>query len=210
MRIVFIGTGEIGVPSLRALLRAAEHQLVGAVTQPDKPVGREQRLTAQRREKVVTVKWDDIADGVWTIATEAREKGNAGSLQLPAEALAIINSQPRMAQNPHVFAASRGGGGVNGFPRAKATFDAACGVTGWVLHDLRRTARSLMSRAGVSSEHAERVLGHVIGGVEGIYDRHQYDHEKADVLAKLAALINTIINPPADNVRQLRRRAVKS
>ncbi|MGI8955605.1 MAG: methionyl-tRNA formyltransferase [Chthoniobacterales bacterium] len=46
MRIVFIGTGEIGLPSLRALLRAPEHHLVGAVTQPDKPVGREQRLTA--------------------------------------------------------------------------------------------------------------------------------------------------------------------
>jgi methionyl-tRNA formyltransferase len=46
MRIVFIGTGEIGVPSLRALLRAAEHELVGAVTQPDKPIGREQRMKA--------------------------------------------------------------------------------------------------------------------------------------------------------------------
>jgi len=46
MRIVFIGTGGIGVPSLRGLLRAAEHQLVGAVTQPDKPVGREQRMKA--------------------------------------------------------------------------------------------------------------------------------------------------------------------
>ncbi len=46
MRIVFIGTGEIGVPSLRTLLTSSEHKLVGAVTQPDKPVGREQRLTA--------------------------------------------------------------------------------------------------------------------------------------------------------------------
>ena len=46
MRIVFIGTGEIGVPSLRVLLRAPQHQLVGVVTQPDKPVGRDQRLTA--------------------------------------------------------------------------------------------------------------------------------------------------------------------
>ncbi len=46
MRIVFIGTGEIGVPSLRTLLASSEHKLVGAVTQPDKPVGREQHLTA--------------------------------------------------------------------------------------------------------------------------------------------------------------------
>ena len=45
MRIVFIGTGEIGVPTLRALQKS-EHQLVGVVTQPDKPVGREQKITA--------------------------------------------------------------------------------------------------------------------------------------------------------------------
>ncbi len=44
MRIVFIGTGEIGVPTLQALLRSSEHKLTGAVTQPDKPVGRAQRI----------------------------------------------------------------------------------------------------------------------------------------------------------------------
>src|SRR6266576_4843515 len=43
MRIVFIGTGEIGVPTLRALLDS-EHEVVAVVTQPDKPVGREQRI----------------------------------------------------------------------------------------------------------------------------------------------------------------------
>ena len=46
MRIVFIGTGEIGVPVLRWLLGSSEHQLVGVITQPDKPSGRAQRLEA--------------------------------------------------------------------------------------------------------------------------------------------------------------------
>jgi methionyl-tRNA formyltransferase len=46
MRIVFIGTGEIGVPVLRSLLNSPEHPLVGVVTQPDKPAGRAQRLEA--------------------------------------------------------------------------------------------------------------------------------------------------------------------
>jgi len=46
MRIVFIGTGEIGMPSLCALLREPRYQVVGALTQPDKPVGREQRLAS--------------------------------------------------------------------------------------------------------------------------------------------------------------------
>ena len=41
MRVVFIGTGEIGVPTLQALLKS-EHEVVGVVTQPDKPVGRAQ------------------------------------------------------------------------------------------------------------------------------------------------------------------------
>jgi methionyl-tRNA formyltransferase len=44
MRIVFIGTGEIGIPTLHALQRSSEHQLAGVVTQPDKPVGRERRI----------------------------------------------------------------------------------------------------------------------------------------------------------------------
>jgi methionyl-tRNA formyltransferase len=46
MRVLFIGTGEIGVPVLRWLLNSSEHELVGVVTQPDKPVGRDQRIEA--------------------------------------------------------------------------------------------------------------------------------------------------------------------
>jgi methionyl-tRNA formyltransferase len=46
MRIVFIGTGEIGVPTLCALLSSPKHELLGVVTQPDKPVGRTQRIQA--------------------------------------------------------------------------------------------------------------------------------------------------------------------
>jgi len=46
MRVLFIGTGEIGVPVLRWLRESGEHELAGVVTQPDKPVGREQRIKA--------------------------------------------------------------------------------------------------------------------------------------------------------------------
>ena len=70
------------------------------------------------------------------------------------------------------------------------------------LHDLRRSARTWMSKAGVPSDHAERVLGHVIGGVRGIYDRHAYFDEKKLALEKLAAQITAIVDPPPSNVRQ--------
>jgi methionyl-tRNA formyltransferase len=52
MRIVFIGTGEIGVPTLRALLNS-EHEVVAVVTQPDKPVGREQRIEPPPIKKAI-------------------------------------------------------------------------------------------------------------------------------------------------------------
>jgi hypothetical protein len=57
-----------------------------------------------------------------------------------------------------------------------------------------------MSRAGVRPDIAERVLGHAIAGVEGVYDRHTYEVEKAEALERLAHLVETIVNPPKDNV----------
>ena len=74
----------------------------------------------------------------------------------------------------------------------------------WRLHDLRRTSRSLMARAGVSSDIAERVLGHVLPGIRGVYDRHSYVAEKRDALERLVSLLTSILNPRAQNVVPLR------
>src|SRR6201996_479857 len=46
MRIIFIGTGEIGLPALHALVKSTDHQVLAVVTQPDKPVGRQLKLAA--------------------------------------------------------------------------------------------------------------------------------------------------------------------
>ena len=164
-------------------------------------------LTAQRSRKVATMRWADISDaGEWTIPKEAREKDSAGSLLLPPAALEIIKAQPRFGENPFVFA-GRGDGPFNGFSKAKQRFDARLSdVAPWVLHDLRRTARSLLSRAGVSDHHAERVMGHAIAGVAGVYDRHAYRDEKAEALRRLAALIDGIVHPSRANVVPLTKR----
>jgi integrase len=154
-------------------------------------------LTAQRREKVANMRWADIsADGDWIIPTDDREKGNAGILRLPEVALSIVQAQPRLGENPYVFA-GRSKGAFNGFSKGKKALDATLppDMPQWQFHDLRRTARSLMSRAGVRSDIAERIMGHAIGGVEGVYDRHSYYREKADALRKLAELIDRIVNP---------------
>jgi integrase len=87
----------------------------------------------------------------------------------------------------------RAGKEICGWSFYKDELDEASGVTDWVLHDLRRTARSLMSRAGVPSDIAERVMGHAQKGVLGVYDRHDYRPEKAAALKKLAATVRVIL-----------------
>jgi integrase len=80
----------------------------------------------------------------------------------------------------------------------------------WTFHDLRRTAKTLMMRAGVRPDISERVLGHVIPGVEGVYDRHDYIQERGRAVEQLAEMIDKILTP-AHNVvpfaRTLNRRA---
>jgi integrase len=182
---------------LRAVWKAAESNGVfGAFV-------RLALLTGQRKEKVASMRWEDIDGSVWHVPSEKREKGNAGDLELPQIALDIINAQPRLVSNPYLLA-GRGGGHFNGFSEGKKAFDAKVSIPHWTIHDLRRTARSLLSRAGVRPDIAERVMGHAMGGVEGIYDRHSYVTEKAQALNALAGLLTNILRPEAPKVVNLR------
>jgi len=72
------------------------------------------------------------------------------------------------------------------------------------LLDIEESARSLLAGTDVSRDHAERLLGHVIPGVEGTYNRHDYIEEKAHALKALAGAIDAIINPRDGNVVPLR------
>jgi integrase len=153
-------------------------------------------LTAQRRDKLAAIRWDDVAGGIWTIRSEPREKGHGGPLPLPPTALAIIERQPRMGSSPYIFAAAYSGGPFGDFSANKRKLDRAAGISEpWVFHDLRRTARSLMSRAGVEFLLAERILGHSVKGVAAIYDRHDYRDEKANALHRLANTVIGIVEP---------------
>lgn len=177
-------------------------------------------LTAQRRAKVATMMWTDLDGTTWNIRTERGEKGNAERLVLPQMALDVINSQSVVDGNPYVFPASYAGrrdgpgrdfGSYCAFGDGKKALDALMrkqlpDMPEWRLHDLRRTARSLMARCDVASEVAEKVLGHALPGIEATYNLHDYAVQKTAALNALAALITRIINPPADNVVAIRHR----
>ena len=62
-------------------------------------------LTGQRRTTVASMRWEDVSvDGTWTIRAASRQKGTAGELVLPQQAIEIIRAQPRFASSPYVLA----------------------------------------------------------------------------------------------------------
>jgi integrase len=168
-------------------------------------------LTGARRNEASEMQWSEIDGGDWMLPA-ARNKTKfdlVRPLSNAAQALLEELPGPQVAgaksKTAWVFT-SDGATPISGFSKFKAAFDKASGTKGWTLHDLRRTARSLMSRAGVPTDHAERCLGHVIGGVRGVYDRHEYHPEKAQAFEALAAIIDRIVSGAQAGVVQLRGR----
>ncbi|MCE9519849.1 MAG: methionyl-tRNA formyltransferase [Verrucomicrobia bacterium] len=84
MRIVFIGAGDIGLPSLEALIAAHDHELIAVVTQPDKPVGRSQKLTPS------AIKLRALAAGVPVLQPEKIRDAVAELQALHADVFVVV------------------------------------------------------------------------------------------------------------------------
>jgi integrase len=165
-------------------------------------------LTACRRSEAADMVWSEIDGADWLLPA-SRNKTKVELLRpLSKAAQDVLAALPRFADCPFVFT-SDGRRPLAGFSALKSAFDKRTGVTGATLHDVRRTARSLMSRAGVLGDHAEQCLGHVIPGVRGTYDRFDYYKEKQQAYEALAGLI-THITDPQPNVLPMRGKVVAS
>jgi integrase len=162
-------------------------------------------LTGCRRSEAGAMKFDEAdADGVWTLPASRSKTKTEIIRPLSKTALALIEHMPRIDGCDFVFASATGRTPISQFSTPKARLEAASGVTGWRLHDLRRTARSLLSRASVNVDTAERCLGHALPAIRATYDRHQYVGEMRHAFEALAALIERIVNP-TDTVLAFRR-----
>src|SRR5262245_53815374 len=162
-------------------------------------------LTGQRRSEISDLHWSeiDLDDRALHLPAGRTKNARAHDVPLSAQALAIIAGLPRLVEVERVFKRKP----VMGFTRPKARLDKASGVTGWTLHDLRRTVASGLQRLGVRLEVTEAVLNHRSGstaGIVGVYQRHDYAAEKADALARWADYVDALVSRTKANVVTLR------
>jgi integrase len=164
-------------------------------------------LTAARRNEAARLRRDEVSGAEWLIPGSRHKSKRDFLLPMSSATLAMFTDVPAIGPGKgrgYVFTTD-GVRPLAGFSKFKREFDEAVfaiqrePMPRWTLHDLRRTARSLMSRAGVAPDHAERALGHVIAGIRGTYDLHEFRDEKRRAFEALAAQVERIIKPQ-DNV----------
>lgn len=168
--------------------------------------------TCCRGGEIVAMERGEItreADGVWwTIPRDKlKMRRNVQTLDLRVplvgRALAVVERRLQAAPAEWLFPSA----GVSGHVGQKRIATAVWGrmpygteapdtprlpVTRWAPHDLRRTGRTMLSAMGCPAEVAEAILGHLLPGVQGVYDRHGYNAERRVWLTRLSERLEAL------------------
>ncbi|MEM9626895.1 MAG: tyrosine-type recombinase/integrase [Pseudomonadota bacterium] len=152
-------------------------------------------LTGQRREELASMRWSelDLEKCHWLLPSERTKNGRPHMVPLSDPTLAILTNVRRIEGRDLVF--GRGRGGFSGWSQCKARLDKRTGVTGWRLHDLRRTVVTSMAELGIQPHVIEAVVNHQSGhksGIAGVYNKATYGAEKVQAMALWANCVVSV------------------
>jgi integrase len=160
-------------------------QAVDGRTDPARAFVKVLALLGQRRDEIRLMQWNelDLQARTWLLPG-GRNKSNREHLVPLAEPVAaILDALPRLGD--FVFTVD-GRKPYAGHTRLKRILDRESMVTGWVYHDLRRTFRTGLSELHVPLDVRRRCMNHAIGGLDRVYDRHDFLGEKRDAFERWA------------------------
>jgi integrase len=163
-------------------------------------------LTGQRREEVSRLELEelDLTQRVWTIPKSRTKNAKAHVVHLSEQSMALLR---RLDRRGRCVFSSLGTKPFQNFSKAKRLLDQLSGVTGWRLHDLRRTCVSGMARLGIAPHVADKILNHqtgTISGVAAVYQRHEFLTERREALEWWGAHVAAIV---AEASRELHLRS---
>src|SRR5262249_59492618 len=134
-----------------------------------------------RRGEIGDMAWSEINldRGTFTIPAARSKNGKPHTLPLMPMMRSIIETAPKMATRDQLF--GQRSHGFTAWPKGKITLDERSGVTGWTVHDIRRTVATQMgNHLGVPPHVVEALLNHQSGskrGVAGVYNKSVYERE---------------------------------
>ena len=182
-------------------LRSVWAACLGLLGYPYGQLFRFMLLTGQRESECAGASWPEIdfEKALWTIPAARMKSDRAHLVPLAPDALALLRSLPRFTGD-FIFSTTAGEKAVNGFSKSKARLDKLSGVSGWVLHDIRRTMRSHLSALPIEDRVREQMIAHAQPGLHKVYDLYNYLQEKRIGFELWEARLRGILapKPPAD------------
>lgn len=185
---------------LKAVWGAAD-----ALTDPSRGLIKLLILTGQRRDECRCAVWSeiDLEEKLWVLPRERTKNKREHAVPLSDEVVDLLKALPRLGEK-YVFTTD-GKKPYAGQKRLKEIIDRESGVTGWTLHDLRRTAASGMAGLRISHDVIGKVLNHAKSDVTAKYNRYDYLEEKRAALAAWARHVLSVVAEKKDSkVVQLR------
>ena len=171
---------------------------------PFEPLFKLLLITAQRRDEVGSIAWDeiDIEKSRWAIPATRSKNSKAHIVHLSSLAISIIESLPRLSGS--LVFSTTGTSAVSGYSTAKARVDEymraklnGVRLPGWTLHDLRRTATTIMAEELKIAPHVvDKILNHTAGTISGVarvYNRAEYLDERKAALEAWARWLEALL-----------------
>jgi integrase len=159
-------------------------------------------LTLCRKSEIAKAPWTeiDLDAGMWVIPGDRTKNGKAHMIPLPPQAIAILNTikpdrtddDPIVPYSPWVFPGRFGeaicDSTLNEAIRAAKWF----GLERFTIHDLRRTASTILHEQGWNTDVIEKALNHTMQGIRGIYNRAEYLDQRREMLQAWADYLDAL------------------
>lgn len=180
----------------------------GKLGYPWGPLYRLLLLTGARKTEASDARWPefDLDQKLWTVPETRFKSGSVHLVPLSADAATLLADLPWWKEGDFVFSTRGGKIPVRGFSKSKARLDALMAEElgrepePFVVHDIRRSVRTQLSKLRVPTEIAELVIGHARPGLSAVYDRHEALDERREALDLWAARLRSIVTPPPKNL----------
>jgi integrase len=156
-------------------------------------------LTMVRKSELLLARWEhvDLAQSEWHIPAENSKTGKPHTVFLPRQAVAMFQELKVLASGSVLVMPGRGSltkpFAHNAINNALKVALRDQPIPAFTIHDLRRTASTLLHEAGWSSDVVEKALNHTIGGVRGVYNRAEYAEQRRAMLQSWADVIEAAL-----------------